>query len=94
MAHLLVPLERGLFEARAVTGESMTGYREALLLEAQPDMLACGEDAQSGRLRLRNSLDRDHRNRSIAIAETDRWRSPKPVHRDRWSGQSGGDPLS
>jgi hypothetical protein len=37
---------------------------------------------------LRNSLDRDHRNRSIAITENDRWRSPKPVHRDRWSGQS------
>jgi len=36
---------------------------------------------------LRNSLHRDHRNRSIAIAETGRWRSPKTVHRDRWSGQ-------
>jgi hypothetical protein len=33
-------------------------------------------------------LDRDHRNRSIAITENDRWRSPKTVHRDR-SGQSG-----
>jgi hypothetical protein len=41
---------------------------------------------------LRNSLDRDHRNRSIAITENDRWRSPKPVHRDRWSGQSGRSP--
>lgn len=43
MAHLLVPLERGLFEARAVAGESLTGYREALLLDAQPDMLAAAK---------------------------------------------------
>ncbi len=34
----------------------------------------------------RNSLDGDHRNRSIAITET--------VHRDRWSGQSGRDHLT
>jgi len=27
MAHLLVPLERGLFEARAVAGDALTGYR-------------------------------------------------------------------
>jgi len=40
MAHLLVPLAHGLFEARVLTGEAMTGIREALLLDAQPDMLA------------------------------------------------------
>jgi DNA-binding transcriptional ArsR family regulator len=28
---------------------------------------------------VRNSLDRDHRNQSIAITETGRWRSPKPA---------------
>jgi len=37
---------------------------------------------------LRNSLDRDHRNQSIAITENGRWRSPKTVHRDRRPDQS------
>jgi hypothetical protein len=36
---------------------------------------------------VRNSLDRDHRNQSIAITENGRWRSPKTVHRDRWPDQ-------
>lgn len=36
---------------------------------------------------VRNSLDGDRRNRSIAITENGRWRSPKTVHRDHWSGQ-------
>jgi hypothetical protein len=39
-----------------------------------------------------NSLDRDQRNQSIAIAETSRSRSPKTVHRDQWSDRCRADP--
>lgn len=33
MGHLLIPLRRGLFEARTVCGDQMTGYRESVLID-------------------------------------------------------------
>lgn len=38
MGHLLVPLKGGLFEARLVAGDGMTGMRESLLLAKQGDL--------------------------------------------------------
>lgn len=33
MGHLLIPLQQGLFEARVLTVDKMTGYRESILLD-------------------------------------------------------------
>jgi len=46
MGHLLVPLRQGLFEARVICGDSFTGLRETVLLEARmADRPAEGEPA-------------------------------------------------
>lgn len=37
MGHLLIPLERGLFEVRVAAGDPMTGVREAMLLAMRRD---------------------------------------------------------
>ncbi len=37
MGHLLIPLERGLFEVRVAAGDPMTGVREAMILAMRRD---------------------------------------------------------